>query len=241
MFKKTHVVIALLAVTVAVLIAGFPLGAQVEWPEGCAVPALEETLNPASDAQGEGDVTAFVNALNEANRLLDETLQRCLEDAVSNEADLQGASLMFANLEEAFLNGANLQMANLGGANLRRAVLWGADLQGADLPGANLEGAYLESANLQMASMFLANLRGANLLWANLEGAYLDGIDLRGADLSGANLQYANLTAAIFDTETILPDGTYWTPDSDWGRFASPGLPDFWRSDDPASPAYGGD
>ncbi len=241
MFNKTHVVIVMLVATVALLIAGLPLGAQGDWPEGCAVPTLEETLNTASDAQDEGDVTAFVNALSQANRLLDEALQECLEEAVSNEADLQGASLLFANLEEAFLNGANLRMANLGGANLRRAALWNADLQGADLSGANLEGAYLENANLQMASMFLANLRGANLVWADLEGAYLDAIDLRGADLSGANLQHANLTAAIFDTETILPDGTTWTPDSDWGRFANPGLPDFWRSDDPASPAYGGD
>jgi DNA-binding NtrC family response regulator len=47
--------------------------------------------------------------------------------------------------------------------------------------------------------------------------------------LGGANLQMAS-----------LPDGTNWTPDTGMARFTDPEHPEFWRSDDPGSPAYRG-
>jgi hypothetical protein len=66
------------------------------------------------------------------------------------------------------------------------------------------------------------------------------------ANLQGANLSYANLQGAVLeDAElnetTILPDGTQWTPDTDLKRFTDPKHPNFWRSDEPDSPAYRGD
>ncbi len=119
----------------------------------------------------------------------------------------------------------NLQEADLRGTNLQEAILWLANLQ---------------EANLRVASLQEANLRVANLQEANLWGTNLWGANLQGAILWGANLQGADLGGATFDENTMLPDGTKWTPGTDMGRFTDREHPDFWRSDDPASPAYRG-
>lgn len=73
----------------------------------------------------------------------------------------------------------------------------------------NLQGAHLNGANLRYA-----NLRGVNLRYAVLTKA-----DLREANLKGAKLRYASLAGAKFNTETILPDGEHWTPETDMSRF----------------------
>lgn len=70
----------------------------------------------------------------------------------------------------------------------------------------------LREADLSRADLFGANLGGANLSGANLFGANLRRADLSGADLSGANLSEAdlsrvNLSNAIYDDDTIRPDG----------------------------------
>ena len=82
-----------------------------------------------------------------------------------------------------------------------------ADLRGADLEGAGLEGANLECANLSEANLSEANLWYADLEYANLRGANLRGADLEDADLTGANLRGANLTGALYNDETIFPEG----------------------------------
>ena len=80
------------------------------------------------------------------------TLKEVVEEAIKQDADLEGADLRGANLEGAYLRGADLEGANLEGAYLRGADLRGAYLRGADLEGANLEG----------ADLYGADLRGAN-------------------------------------------------------------------------------
>lgn len=98
-------------------------------------------------------------------------------------------------------------------------------------------------------------VRGADLREANLQGARLGDAKLASADLALANiapsfavarLGDANLAGAKFDENTILPNSTFseynkWTPDTDMTRFTDPNHPDFWRSDDPESPAYRGE
>ena len=153
------------------------------------------------------------------------------------EANLAGARLYAANLVEANLIEANLTEANLTGAyltgaklilsHLTRAFLLSANLTEANLSGADLTGAYLMGAKLIDANLIQADLGEAKLIRANL---------IR-ADLSGANLSGANLTGAKLRRAT-LPDGTKWTPDTDMARFTDPKHPDYWRSVDPASPAY---
>jgi len=95
-----------------------------------------------------------------------------------------------------------------------RARGWLVDgtLQGAHLQGASLQGAWLARANLQHAWLMGADLRRANLYAAILRGA-----DLYKADLAGASLE-----AAIFDPNTVLPDGARWSPGASLARFTDP-------------------
>lgn len=134
------------------------------------------------------------------------------------QADMQGALLENANLAESYLGktnltGANLRAANLQGANMREVIL-----TGADLTGANLHSAHLASARL----------RGINLSEANVQAA----------NFWGANLQDAQLAGAVFDEHTVLPDGTRWNTETDTARFTDAAHPQFWRSDNPHSPAH---
>lgn len=123
---------------------------------------------------------------------------------------------------------------------LQRAFLWYANLQGAHLGYANLQGAYLGYSNLQGAHLGYANLQGAYLGYANLQGADLWYAHLQGVYLWKADLKGASLLHTTFDETTTLPDGTHWTPDTDMTCFTDPNHPEFWRSDDPRSPAYQG-
>jgi hypothetical protein len=154
-----------------------------------------------------------------------------LEGANLIGANLEGANLIYINLRSATVHYANLQEANLEGANLRWVGLMDANLQSANIWYADLGWAKLEGANLQEA-----NLRNTDLGWARLMDA-----NLQGTDLLGVNLLAANLSGASFDTNTVLPDGTNWTTETDMSRFTDHKNPDFWRSEEPVSPAYRGD
>lgn len=134
-----------------------------------------------------------------------------------SSAHLEGANLNFANLMEAELTGAHLDRAELIGACLERAYLFQACFEGACLDGANLKGARLVLVNLQDAILEFANLKGANLKSANFEGAGLSDAHLENADLMEANLKGvylkgaylngASLTSAIYDKNTVWPEG----------------------------------
>lgn len=139
-------------------------------------------------------------------------------------ANLEGVDLWGGDLTFADLSGANLRNARLMGVNLNRSILTRAILAGADLEearmvrarlgGADLRDTHLESADLRHAYLEEANLQGANLRNANLAGADLDRAKLVNADLRGADL-----TDVRCDTDTVLPDGTLWTPDVVLSRF----------------------
>ncbi len=171
-----------------------------------------------------------------------------LKEAKLQKANLTQAILANANLEGADLRGAQLTGANLVYINLKRANLTGADLEGAnlfqnsDLTGATLVKTNFQGANLQGAYLLGANLEGACLAGANLRDATLTKAQLQGANLEGANLcKVKFIMEASFDEQTTLPGGTKWTPDTDMARFTDPEHPDFWRSDNPGSPAYRGE
>ncbi len=130
---------------------------------------------------------------------------------------------MEANLQGAELEGADFRGANMTHVNLHRAIARRINVQGVSLPFADLSGAYLEYSNLQETWLSFVNLQGAELDNANLQGA-------RRLSESGWQM----------DEETCLPDGQSWKPDTDLTRFTNSDHPDFWRSDDPESPAYRG-
>ena len=154
--------------------------------------------------------------LNENGWLLDGSLRNQLLIA----ANLQEGILIAADLQETQLLRANLQDAKLVHAKLNQSILWG--------------------ANFQQATMLGAELNGANLRCANLEGAWMQEASLKGTMLRDANLQNAHLDDVHFSDKTCLPDGTFWSPETDLTRFTDSNHPQFWRSDDPASPAYRG-
>ena len=52
-----------------------------------------------------------------------------------------------------------------------------------------------------------ANLSGAELRWAYLSSADLDGANLRGTKLSWADLSGADLSGAVWNDETVFPEG----------------------------------
>ncbi len=96
------------------------------------------------------------------------------------------------------------------------------------------------AANLREADLHAAYLRGASFENVILTGANLSNTNLLGTIFTGADLSQAQLTGASYDDKTVLPDGQFWTPDTDMARFTDPAHPDFWRSRNPLSPAYGG-
>ncbi|MEO8611847.1 MAG: pentapeptide repeat-containing protein [Chloroflexota bacterium] len=101
---------------------------------------------------------------------------------------------------------------------------------------ADLRGTNLQNAELYNTRFFYSNMQGANLLYSDVKGA-----KFFGTNLWEANFEYAqNIELARFDTEATLPDGNKWTPATDMRQFTDPTHPNFWRSDDPNSPAYRG-
>lgn len=128
-----------------------------------------------------------------------------------------------------------------------RGWLQDGSLRDAYLVRANLQEANLSWANLQAASLMLSNLQGAVLSRASLQTAYVSGADLQAADLSGANLQATHLAgadlqgaifehhtfgSATFDEQTVLPDGSKATLETDaeaMRRFTDPDHPEFYE------------
>lgn len=159
--------------------------------------------------------------------------QSDLEGAALWNASLRGADLSATNLSGADLNWAELHFAkidettqisekwhlvweivndpqpgrDLHGVDLSKADLHESKLIDADLYSADLHEAELWSTTLTNADLRRANLNKANLRWADLTSSKLNGADLRGANLSGANLEKADLTDALYNDETIWPQG----------------------------------
>lgn len=157
-------------------------------------------------------------------------------------AEMMLASLQGTDLRDAILDGTNLTWATLTWCNLQRAslietILIGANLQRANLVQAKMTGADMRGAKLTWADMVLAtatdtNLQGADLRGANMDRAILNGANLCGADLERADLRGARLRGALmqgakidvstkFDEQTILPDGTRWSPAVDMSVFTN--------------------
>ena len=71
----------------------------------------------------------------------------------------------------------------------------------------NMRDARLRGADLRQALMLDADLNGADLSFADLRAAQLAGADLRKTNLRGARLKGVYLLDAIYDRNTIWPEG----------------------------------
>ncbi len=129
-------------------------------------------------------------------------LAECQERLYFQDGSLRGGDF----------SGAQWQNGRMAKGDYERIILANANLTGIYFGGAilkrgNLRGAILKNANLRDADFSHADLRDADL-----SGAHMACVNLCGANLTGANLTDANLWGAIFDITTIMPDGSYWTP-----------------------------
>jgi hypothetical protein len=156
------------------------------------------------------------------------------------DGSLKNQSLLYANLENVVLSQANLQDVNLFFSNLKGAYLDYANLQGASLIEADLSNALLPEVNLQDSKLNNADFRSAYMESVNLQNSRLWKTNLKAAFLANAEMQGAEIDNSLFDERTTLPDGSNWTPDADLSRFTDPTHRDFWRSNNPDSPAYRG-
>lgn len=168
------------------------------------------------------------------------------EEAIRATEELARHGWLYdGTLNDLAVQEASFRNANFRGAVLRKSYLVLADLRGATLISADLTGADLSYANLEGAHLAEAELTGADLSRANLKGAFLRYYDLDFFPpeyvTSDPALSKISKMVAKFDENTILPDGTKWTPDTDMARFIKPDHPEFWRTGDPRSPAYRGD
>lgn len=143
--------------------------------------------------------------------------------------DLGGVTIWVAKLDdfdfdEVVLNKASLshssaQRARFVAASIEDAVLIKNDLQDAIFTNARMDGVILAESDLRNARMQGAHLRYADFSEANVAGT----------NFRGAILDHAQFAAAQFSTETILPDGAFWTPDTDLTRFTDPQHPAYFR------------
>ncbi len=148
----------------------------------------------------------------------------CFQNGAMHGVDLSNANLTDVRLACASLHNVTLRNAVLVGAYFGASDLRGAQLQNAILRSANLReirllDADLSHAELTEAHMAMADLRGTRLHGARMHGANLWRARLQGADLTNAVLIDVNFYLTEFDQDTILPDGSHWTPHSDLTRF----------------------
>ena len=106
-----------------------------------------------------------------------------------------------------YQNTPNLSGKNLDKANYRGAWLAKSNLEGASMQFINLAGSVLLDANMQDTNLKGAILQDAILDGANLNNANLYGADLRWARMKETKLDGAKLTNAIYDNNTVWPEG----------------------------------
>ncbi len=160
-----------------------------------------------------------------------------------------GASFVGAILDAAIVTNCHLLDCDFSGAKMQGVDFSKSEFMrpifaNADMPGANLEAIHAEvaddltyeegqswdnvnlaKANLRSAHLSKVSFRNANLAKACFEGANLSDADLSNTNLNETDFTEADLTGAdfsgaqFFPLSTILPDGKYWTEDTDMTRF----------------------
>lgn len=174
-----------------------------------------------------------VVVLDRLNEYRENQRERARERERQKEAEVRATEKLKADLIARLGSRVNEEAIRAAEELARHGWLHDGSLKKESLEVANLQGAPLMGAKLQEANLVVANLQGANLMLAKLHGAIL----------LKANLQGAILQETELDAKTILPDGTHYAPEqgtAQLARFTDPNHPDFWRSDDPFSPAYRG-
>lgn len=120
-------------------------------------------------------------------------------------------------LHRALLESITHQNSNFSGSDLRGAFISKSDLTGSDFSDSNLAAAFLDRSKLDRSNFFgallrytdfsMAHLVQANFTQADLYGCNFVGSNLCGAIVLGMNLEQADLHDAIYDIQTVWPEG----------------------------------
>jgi len=130
-----------------------------------------------------------------------------LENLVLDGLDLHRAVLEGLNLTGTRLRKANLRGALMFHANLVKADLTEAQCMTADFRFADLRNCKLNKSAPIFANFSETNLQSASLAQADIFGAVFKGSNLKGTVMLCHRLEEASLEGAIFDKNTVWPDG----------------------------------
>jgi uncharacterized protein YjbI with pentapeptide repeats len=126
--------------------------------------------------------------------------------ATSNPPD----SRIFDNMviRNAQLAGRELEIIHFDGSDLQGSDFSGADLYGAFLCDSKFDSCLFVRADLRSAFMFRVSFRNADMRGARFSLDQMGGaLVLRAVDFSNANLEDADFAGALYDSDTIFPNG----------------------------------
>ena len=126
--------------------------------------------------------------------------------ATSNPPDARIFDRMI--IRNASLAGRELEGISFDGSDLQGSDFTEADLYGAFLCDSNFESCVFTDADLRSAFMHKVSFRHADMRRARLSLNEMGGsLTLNAVDFSNANLDGADFAGAVYDSETIFPQG----------------------------------
>ena len=111
-------------------------------------------------------------------------------------------------IRNAQLAGLELEIIHFEGSDLQGSDFSGADLYGAFLCDSNFDSCLFVQADLRSAFMYKVSFRNADMRGARFSLDQMGGaLVLSAVDFSDANLDDADFTGALYDSDTIFPNG----------------------------------
>ncbi|MEM9955178.1 MAG: pentapeptide repeat-containing protein [Chloroflexota bacterium] len=134
-----------------------------------------------------------------------------------------GGTQTYSNFERAKIYDTTLDDADLSLSNFRDATIWNCTFVASRIIEGDFSNAELQRCQFWGADLIKANLAGAIFYDCIIAGT----TSLEGANLMGCSLEKSLMENLRLSSETILPDGTSWTPDTDLAKFTDRNHPDF--------------
>ncbi|MGQ0527767.1 MAG: pentapeptide repeat-containing protein [Alphaproteobacteria bacterium] len=133
----------------------------------------------------------------------------CLESAVRNNINLEGADLRYKNLSNAALDGARIK---------------GADFSGANLTGANISEACLSQSLFNGASFYNTCLADSDLAHCDFEDASFGATQIMGSDISYSSFSTLSCFTLDFDLVSAMQSCVFKNPNGTLSLMSRPPL-----------------
>ena len=174
---------------------------------GLTIIIIDGIMRHHSDKQELNFLKLFMASQN--NMLIAEVIRILRVKGYFEDGSLKNSILINANL-----SGSNLENIDLRGSNLNYTKFIDCNLYSSKISHSTLENVDLTGANLVNADLSYSSFCNSKL-----ERCLLDGANLTGCNLFGANIKGVRLEHAIFDSETIMPNGQKWIQGQDLTLF----------------------